>query len=221
MRKKMKRYFVTGLLIVVPLYITGYVLLLLVGFMDGLLDILPEPIRPYTYLPYRIPGLGVLITLSAIFIVGLLAANFLGQKLVDIGERILARIPFLNMVYRATKQFLEAIFAKDHEGFSRVVMIEYPRKGIYSLAFVTGRSRGEAGETGRERCGGEVINIFLPTTPNPTSGFYLVVPEKDTMPIEMNVEDAFKVIMSAGMVVPPKKTLAEKEEEKSLPASGD
>jgi uncharacterized membrane protein len=198
MRKSIKRYFITGLLIVVPLYISVYVFILIVSFMDSLFDFLPAPLRPETYLPFHIPGTGLLITLVGIFVVGVLAANLLGRKLVAIGERILARIPFLSAVYKATKQFMETFFAKEREGFRRVVLLEYPRKGLYSIGFVTGRTKGEI----QTRTSEDTINLFIPTTPNPTSGYYIAIPEKDIIPLTMTVEDAFKVVMTGGMVVP-------------------
>ncbi len=198
MKARIKRYFITGLLVLVPLYITAYVLTIIVGFMDSLVEYLPGPLRPSTYLPFHIPGIGILITFVGIMIVGFLATNLLGRKLVSLGESIMDRIPVLRGVYKATKQFLETFFAQDHEGFRKVVLIQYPRKGLYAIGFVTGKTRGEV----QQRTGEGTINIFLPTTPNPTSGFYIVVPEKDIIPLEMGVEDAFKLIMTGGMVVP-------------------
>lgn len=198
MRKSIKRYFITGLLVVVPLYISVYVFILIVGFMDSLLDFLPPSFRPETYLPFHVPGMGIVVTLVGIFVVGLLAANLLGRKLVDIGEKILAKIPFLWTVYKGTKQFLETFFARQREGFRRVVLIEYPRRGLYSIGFVTGKTMGEI----QTRTEDKMLNLFIPTTPNPTSGYYIAIPEKDIIPLTMTVEDAFKVIMTAGMVVP-------------------
>lgn len=198
MRKSIRRYFITGLLVVVPLYLSVYVFLLIVGFMDSLLDFLPPSFRPETYLPFHVPGMGIVATLVGIFVVGLLAANLLGRKLVDIGEKILAKIPFLWTVYKGTKQFMETFFARQREGFRRVVLIEYPRRGLYSIGFVTGKTMGEI----QAKTEDKMLNLFIPTTPNPTSGYYIVIPEKDIIPLSMTVEDAFKIIMTAGMVVP-------------------
>lgn len=198
MRKSIRRYFITGLLVVVPLYLSVYVFLLIVGFMDSLLDFLPPSFRPETYLPFHVPGMGIVATLVGIFVVGLLAANLLGRKLVDIGEKILAKIPFLWTVYKGTKQFMETFFARQREGFRRVVLIEYPRRGLYSIGFVTGKTMGEI----QAKTEDKMLNLFIPTTPNPTSGYYIVIPEKDIIPLTMTVEDAFKIIMTAGMVVP-------------------
>lgn len=198
MKKSIRKYFFTGLLILVPLYITGYVFVLIVNFMDSFVRFMPVALRPETYLPFRIPGMGLLITLVGVFIVGVLAQNLLGKKLVEFGELLLAKIPIIRAVYKGTKQFMETFFMKDRDGFRRVVLIEYPRKGIHSIAFVTGKTSGEL----RTKTGEPALNLFIPTTPNPTSGYYIVVPEKDIRPLDMDVEDAFKIIMTAGMVVP-------------------
>lgn len=198
MSKNLKAYFVTGLLVVVPLYITVYVLGLIVGFMDGVFDVLPAPLRPDTYLPFRVPGQGILFTVAGIFAVGVLTRNFLGQKILDATDRLMSRVPVLRSVYNSSKQLMETFFSSEHEGFRRVVLVEFPRKGIYSIGFVTGRTRGEMRESTSEG----TINIFMPTTPNPTSGYYIVVPEDDVIPLGMKVEDAFKVLMSGGMIMP-------------------
>ncbi len=198
MKKSLKSYFITGLLVVVPLYITAYVFILIVGFMDSIVKVLPQSLRPDTYLPFHIPGIGIIFTLLAIFFIGVLATNLLGRKLVEIGERILTRIPVLRAVYKATKQFMETFFAGDHDGFRKVVLVEYPRKGLYSIGFVTGRTRGEV----QDKTVNDTINIFVPTTPNPTSGYYIVASEREVIPLDMSVEDAFKLIMTGGMVIP-------------------
>lgn len=200
MRKQIKRYFITGLLIVVPLYITGYVLFLIVRYMDALLNFLPEVIRPSTYLPFHVPGLGIIVTIIGVFLVGILATNFFGRNLVHMGEWFVGKIPLIRSVYKASKQFLETFFMQDEDGFRKVVLLEYPRKGLYGIGFVTGRTKGEV----QAVTGEETINVFVPTTPNPTSGFYFAVPEKDVIPLSLTVEEAFKMIMSGGMIVPEK-----------------
>lgn len=202
MRKGLKGYFVTGLLVVVPLYITVYVLTLIVRFMDNIFTIVPAFLQPDTYLPFHIPGLGIFFTIAGIFIVGVLATNIFGKWLLDIAERIVARLPILRMVYNASKQFLETFFSKEHDGFRKVVLVEFPRKGAYSIGFLTGKTRGEV----KEKTPENTVNVFLPTTPNPTSGFYIIVLESEVIPLDMKVEDAFKVLMTGGMVVPDSKT---------------
>lgn len=210
MRKKrsIRGYFITGLLIVVPTYVTIYILKIIVGFLSSFTEVFPEWLRPETYLPYSFPGLEIAITIVGIFLLGVVATNFLGHTLIRFSERLIDKIPFLRTVYRGSKQFMETFFSDQRDGFSSVVMLEYPRKGIYCLAFVTSRTKGEVQNITKEN----TINLFLPTTPNPTSGFYLVVPEADTTALEMSVEDAFKVIMTGGMVVPSQNgTITEEE----------
>lgn len=195
---RIKRYFITGLLVVVPLYITVYVFIVLVKMMDNVFNVLPGFLRPHSYLPLHIPGLGIFFTIFGIFVVGVLAQNLAGKKLAELLDRFLARIPFLRIVYNATKQFMETFLNKGHHGFEKVVVFEFPRKGVYAMGFVTGSTSGEL----REKTADGTISIFLPTTPNPTSGYYVMVPEKELIPLDMRIEDAFKVIMTGGIVVP-------------------
>ncbi|MBI5598898.1 MAG: DUF502 domain-containing protein [Deltaproteobacteria bacterium] len=199
MNKGIKGYFITGFVIVVPLYISFYVIMVIVNFMDSsIIYALPGALRPDTYLKFRVPGLGLLITVAGIFVVGVIATNFLGKKIVRLGEAALGRIPVFRVIYKSTKQFMETFFSKDSEGFRKVVLVEFPRKGLYSIGFVTSVTKGEVHDLTKE----STVNVFLPTTPNPTSGFYFAVSEKDVMPMSMTVEEAFKVIMSGGIIVP-------------------
>ena len=197
-RAGFKRYFIAGLLVVAPLYLSYYILSIMVIFADRIITFLPNKFHPDTYLPFHIPGLGVIITFLFLLIVGVLATNLFGRKLLHWWERILNRIPLIRTVYTGTKQFIETFFITNRGGFSRVVMIEYPRKGIFSVGFVTGPGRGEVQMLTQRK----VLNIFLPTTPNPTSGWYMLVPEEDTIPLKMSVEEAFKLIISGGIVSP-------------------
>lgn len=189
-------HFLTGLLVIVPLGLTYYVVGAIVGFMDGILAILPRRFHPDAYLPFRIPGLGILFTFVIIQLVGILSANLFGRAVVRAYERILDRIPLVRGIYAAVKQVMEQFVSGRSDRFRRVVLIEYPRKGIYAIAFVTGAGQGEIQEKTKER----VLNVFLPTTPNPTSGFLLLVPEPDVINLDMGVEQAFKLIISGGMV---------------------
>jgi uncharacterized membrane protein len=195
---RLKKYFITGLLVIVPLYITVSVLTFIVRLMDNVFNVLPPILRPDTYLPFRIPGLGIVLTLVGVTIVGVLAQNFVGRWLVSLGDKFFIKIPFLSVIYNATKQFLETFLKEGHQGFERVVIFEFPRKGVYSMGFVTGETKGEL----KSKTEGDTISIFLPTTPNPTSGYYIMVPRKDVIELDMHVEDAFKVIMTGGIVVP-------------------
>ncbi len=195
---RFKKYFITGLLVVVPLYITVYILAFIVGLMDNVFNILPSILRPDTYLPFRIPGLGIILTVIGVTIVGVLAQNFIGRWFVRLADKFFEKIAFLSVIYNATKQFMDTFFKKGHQGFERVVIFEFPRKGVYSMGFVTGETKGEL----KSKTEGDTISIFLPTTPNPTSGYYIMVPRKDIIELDMHVEDAFKVIMTGGIVVP-------------------
>jgi len=191
-----RRHFLTGLLVIVPLGLTFFVISSIAGYMDRTLAFLPRKFHPDTYLPFRIPGLGIFFTLAIIQFVGLLSTNLFGRKVVRTYEGILDRIPFVRGIYVAVKQLLEQILSPKSDRFRRAVLVEYPRKGIYSIGFVTGQGEGDLQEKTAEK----VLNVFLPTTPNPTSGYYLLVPAKDAVPLNLTVEQAFKLIISAGMV---------------------
>ncbi|MFQ5901573.1 MAG: DUF502 domain-containing protein [Thermodesulfobacteriota bacterium] len=197
-RAGFKKYFLAGILVVAPLYLSYYILSILVGFMDHLLTFLPAKFHPDNYLPFHIPGLGVIITVLFVFFVGLIATNIFGKKVLHAWEGLLARIPLIRSVYTGTKQFIETLFVTNNGDFKKVVMIEYPRKGLYSIGFVTGYGTGEVQNLTEER----VVNVFIPTTPNPTSGWYVLVPEEDAIHLKMSVEEAFKLIISGGMVSP-------------------
>lgn len=198
MKKGLKGYFVTGLLVVVPSYITVYVLSLIVRFMDNIFTILPGSMQPDNYLPVHVPGLGILFTIIGIFLVGLLTQNFLGKRILDIAESITARVPIVRIVYNSTKQLMETFFRKENDGARKVVLIEFPKAGVYSVGFLTGKVKGEI----RDRTGEDNVNIFIPCTPNPTTGYYVIAREKDVIRLNMRVEDAFKLIMTGGLVVP-------------------
>lgn len=195
-----KKYFITGLLVAVPLYLTLYIFALIVGYMDTILKYLPNSLQPDTYLRFHIPGLGVIFTVAVILLIGLLTTNLIGKKLIELGESILAKIPLFRNIYKPLKQFMETFLVKGYSDFRKAVLVEFPSKGIYSIGFITGVATGEVQSKTKEK----VVNIFLPTTPNPTTGFYILIPEKDIIPIEMSVEDAFKLIITGGMVSPEK-----------------
>ena len=196
-RNRFRNYFLTGLLVTVPLGITFLVLKFLISLADGVLKIIPAQLRD-AYPLLKIPGLGMLLTLSLVLIAGFLAHNFIGKKLVAFGERIIQKIPLVRSVYSASKQLLETVFAGREDNFERVVLIEYPRKGILSIGFVTGMAKQYSLDILPE----PHVNIFIPTTPNPTSGWYILLPEKDIILLDISVEEAFKIIISAGMVMP-------------------
>ncbi len=199
-RRKLKYYFLTGLLVVVPVAMTLLVVRWLVRFMDGLLfTVLPEALRPEELYGIPVPGIGLIATLLLILLIGVLAANIFGRSLVTFSERLVDRIPVVKGIYTLFKQVSDTVFKRDRGAFRKVVLIEYPRKGIWAVAFVTGVSEGEVQEVTEKR----LVNVFVPTTPNPTSGFYILVPDGDLIELKMTVEEAFKLIISGGMVTPP------------------
>ncbi len=189
---------IAGILFLTPLVATFLTLRVVVRWMDKSLLLLPPEFRPEAYLPFKIPGLGIVLVLVVLLLTGLLVRNLLGRKLVELWDAVLGRIPFVSNFYKAVKQLVETIFRGSGRDFKRVVLIEYPRHGLYTLAFVTGVAIGEIQQKTEKR----VLNVFVPTTPNPTSGFYLMVPEQDIIPLEMGVEDAFKVLISGGILNP-------------------
>ena len=207
-KRTIRGYFLAGLLLVVPAYITIYILRLIVSFLGSFTQSFPQWLRPEAYFSVSFPGLEIAITIVGIFILGIIATNVLGRSLVRFSERLIDKIPFLRTIYRGSKQFMETFFSGQRDGFSSVVMVEYPRRGIYCIAFVTSKTKGEMQKVIKE----STLNLFLPTTPNPTSGFYLIVPEAETTPLEMSVEDAFKVIMTGGMVVPSESGVVTEEQ---------
>lgn len=204
LKSKLKAYLIAGLLVAGPIGLTVVVIQWFVALMDGLLlAVLPERFQPNNLIGFALPGIGLIVTLLLLLLVGALATNFFGRGLVRLFENLVSRIPLVKGVYTLFKQVTDTLFVGDRQGFRKVVMIEYPRKGIWTVAFMTGLASGEL----PRQIGRRVINVFVPTTPNPTSGFYLLVPEEDATVLQMSVEDAFKLIVSGGMVTPPEKPL--------------
>lgn len=193
-----RRYLVAGLLVWVPLGVTVWVVRSLINWMDGSMRLIPEPYRPENLLGFPVPGLGVLLSLLILFVTGILAANFFGRSLVGVWERLLARIPLVRSVYSGTKQLAETLFSGGGESFRKVLLVEFPRRGLWTLAFQTANDLGEA----QEKIGGSVINVYIPTTPNPTGGYFVMVRSEDVVELEMSVDDGLKVILSMGAVVP-------------------
>lgn len=198
MMRRFRRYLIAGLLVWVPLGVTIFVVRLLIGIMDRSLVLLPQKYRPEEWLGFAIPGLGIVLTLLLLLVTGLLAANFIGRSMFGAWESLLERIPVVRSVYSASKNFAEVVFSDGGQSFKKVLLIEYPRRGVYSLAFQTATSLGEV----QARTGEEVVCTFVPTTPNPTSGFILMVPKKDIIELDMSVDEALKMIISLGVVVP-------------------
>lgn len=194
-----KRYFITGLLIWVPLVITGWVLSMIVSTLDQSLRLLPSSVHPQTLVGFAIPGAGAVLTLAMIFLTGLLAANFIGQKLVVWWEKLLARIPVVNSVYNSVKQVSDTLFSPNGNAFRKALLVQYPREGSWTVAFLTGAPGGDIVNHLR----GEHVSVYVPTTPNPTSGFFLMMPAKDVVELDMTVDEALKYIISMGVVAPP------------------
>ena len=195
----MKKYLIAGLLVWMPLGITFLVVRAIVGFLDRTLLLLPEAYQPDKLLGIHIPGLGVVLAVVLVLATGMVVANFLGKRIVAAWESLLARIPLVRSLYAGIKQIMEAVLATDAKSFSKVLLLEYPRKGVWSFAFMTSDDLGEV----QEKTDAKVISVFIPTTPNPTSGFVLMVPEEDVIELDMSVEDGLKMIISMGVVVPP------------------
>ena len=196
--KQLRRYFVAGLIVWIPLGVTIFIGGFIVRQMDKSLGLIPEQYRPEEWLGFAIPGLGVILTLLLVLITGLLAANIVGRSMVSFWESLLERIPIVRSIYSAAKKFVEVVFSDSGQSFKKVLLIEYPRKGIYSLAFQTATNLGEV----QERTGEPVVCTFVPTTPNPTSGYIIIVPKKDIIELDMEIDEAFKMIVSLGVVVP-------------------
>lgn len=199
---RMRNYFLTGMIICAPIAITAYLSLALIRWVDGWVKpFLPEAYNPETYLPFYIPGYGVLVAGFIITLVGFLAANFVGRSIVHFGERMLDTMPVVRSVYSALKQIFQTALAEKSDSFKEAALIEYPRKGLYAVVFIATSAKGEIAET-LDSYYEETVAVFLPTTPNPTSGFLLFVPKEDIMPLTMTVEEAAKLVISAGLVTP-------------------
>jgi uncharacterized membrane protein len=194
----MKRYFITGLLIWIPLGITVLVLNWLISTMDHSLDLLPNQLRPEALWGFHIPGFGAVLTILVVFLTGLLAANFIGQRLVRFWEGVLARIPVVKSIYYGVKQVSDTVLADTGQAFRKVLLVQYPRNGSWTIAFQTGRPGGDVVNHLR----GEYVSVYVPTTPNPTSGFFLMMPRSDVVELDMTVDEALKYVISMGVVAP-------------------
>lgn len=195
--KPFRRYLLAGLVVWLPIVVTFIVLSFIVEMLDKTMSLLPDAYRPEQLIGMHIPGLGVILSLLVIFLTGIVATNYFGQHLVNLGEKILAKIPLVRSIYNTAKQVIQALFATNSQAFRKVLLVEYPRKGMFSLAFLTG-SASEI--TGRTHESEDMLCVFLPTTPNPTSGFLLMVPKRDAIEVKMTVEEGLKFIISLGLM---------------------
>ena len=185
-------------MILVPLVITIWVLNLIVGTMDQSLQLLPAELQPEAVFGRRIPGLGALLTLLIIFVTGLAARNFIGERLVRVWEGLLSRIPIVRSVYSSVKQVSDTVLSPNGQAFRKALLVQYPRAGVWTIAFQTGSPAEEV----RANVAGDMVSVYVPTTPNPTSGFFLMIPRSEAIELRMSVDEALKYVVSMGVVAP-------------------
>jgi uncharacterized membrane protein len=195
----MRKYFITGLLVLVPLVITLWVLNLIIGTLDQSLLLLPPQWRPELLLGFNLPGVGTILTLVIIFITGLITRNFIGNRLLMLWELLLKRIPVVNSIYSSVKQVSDTLFSSSGNAFRKALLVQYPREGVWTIAFQTGVPGGDV----KNHLNGDYVSVYVPTTPNPTSGFFLMLKREDTIELNMSVDEALKYIVSMGVVAPP------------------
>jgi uncharacterized membrane protein len=212
---RLRGYFLAGLLVTAPVGITAYLAWIFINFLDNrVTPLIPVQYNPETYLPFGLPGLGLVVIFIFLTLIGALTAGLLGRWVVHTGERVLARMPVVRSIYSATKQVFETVLAQQSNAFRDAVLIEYPRRGIWAVGFITGVTRGEVQNLTED----ETVNVFLPTTPNPTSGFLLFVPAKDVTYLDMSVEEAIKMVISGGIVTPPDQRTLEEQSKPQVSA---
>lgn len=197
----LRRYLIAGLLVWLPLVVTVLILKFLIDAVDRSLLLLPATLQPEALIGFRLPGLGFLLTGAVLLLTGMVVTNLLGRNMVKLWEGLLARIPFVRAIYSASKQLTETLFSGSGKSFRKVVLVRYPHPGTWTLAFLTGDGMAEA----NRKTGRDLVNIFVPTTPNPTSGFFLMVPREDMIELELPVDAGIKLILSAGAVAPEPK----------------
>jgi uncharacterized membrane protein len=201
LRESLQRYFLAGLLVFLPVVITLWFLGWVIGLLDGLLDVLPAGVHPNTYLPFAIPGLGAIVTVTLILFLGILTRGVATRRFIAAWENIFVKIPIFRGIYTAVQKLVQT-FLGQSQNSRQVVMIEYPRKGIYTVGFAMGRAWQEL----ERKQDAQLVNVFVPTTPNPTSGFYLLVPTTEISAINMTMEEALKLITSGGLITPEDKS---------------
>ncbi|MEP3276386.1 MAG: DUF502 domain-containing protein [Stappiaceae bacterium] len=205
---RIRNYFLTGLVIAGPLGITLYLTWSLIQWVDSWVKpLIPAVYNPENYLPFAVPGLGLIMSFIVMTIIGFLTANFVGRTLISYGEQVVGRMPLVRNLYRGLKQIFETVLSERGNSFQKAAIIEYPRKGLWAIVFVATPTRGEV--SGKISAHDELVSVFLPTTPNPTSGFLLFVPTEDLIELDMSVEDAAKLVISAGLVTPEYQDMAQ------------
>lgn len=199
---RLRNYFLTGLIIAAPLSITIYITWTFIGWVDAWVKpLIPTRYNPDHYLPFPVPGFGLIVAIVLLVLLGATTANLFGRTIIAYGEMLLDRMPLVRSIYRGLKQIFETVLSQTSQSFKDVGLIEYPRPGLWAIVFVATETRGEL----RKKAGGDeddLLSVFLPTTPNPTSGFLLFVPRKEVIILDMTVEDAAKVVISGGLVMP-------------------
>jgi uncharacterized membrane protein len=200
LREHLRGYFLAGILVTGPVSLTFYLAWLFVDFIDSRVAlILPAAYNPNNYLPVHIPGIGLVVVAIGLTLIGALTAGYVGRRLLRIGDRLLARMPVIRGLYGAMKQIFETVLSKQSNTFREVVLIEWPRRELWTIGFITGKPEGEI----RELTSDDVVNVYVPTTPNPTSGYLVHVPRRDVVLLSMTVEEAIKFVISGGIVAPP------------------
>lgn len=195
-KQHLRRYFIAGLLVWLPVWTTLLIIGFIVQILDQSLALLPKAYQPEALLGFHVPGLGVVLSVLIVFFTGLIVTNFLGRKLITLGEAIVNRIPLVRAIYQAVKQVFTTVFTSGSDSFRRVLLVEYPRKGLWSIAFQTAAGN----EKVQNKTGEQMLTIFIPTTPNPTSGFLIMLPQKDAIELDMPIEEALKFVISLGVV---------------------
>ncbi len=197
-KSPVRRYFITGLLIWIPVVITVWVLNLLVSTMDQTLLLLPDGARTERWLGFHLPGVGALLTVLVVFLTGVLAANIIGQRLVAFWERALTRIPVVNSIYTGVKQVSDTLLSPSGQAFRKALLVQWPRDGMWTIAFLTGKPGGDV----VNHLPGDYVSVYVPTTPNPTGGYFVMLPRSATIELDMTVDEALKYIISMGVVAP-------------------
>ena len=197
----MKKYFITGLLVLVPFFITMWVISSLIGLMDQSLLLLPLNWRPKAQLGLEVPGVGALLTLFIVFFTGRIATNFFGRQLILLWEALLAKVPVVKSIYASVKQVSDTLFSDSGNAFRQAVLVQFPHQGSWTIAFVTGKPGGDVAN----HLQGDYLSVFVPTTPNPTGGYFLMMPRAEVIVLDMSVDEALKYIISMGVVAPTEK----------------
>ena len=206
---KIKSYFLTGVIVAAPVTITAYMSYHLVLWINEVTSkLIPQQWKIGDFAPYAVPGLGLILLLTVLVVIGMLTTGFVGRFFVNLGERIIRKMPFISSFYSLIKQIFETFLSQKSRSFSEVVLVEYPRQGLWTIAFV---SKDETGGEVDEKTGRPHLSIYVPTTPNPTSGFLIFIPEKDVIKLDMSVEDGIKYVISCGIVTPEMKKLTKKK----------